>query len=57
MEVVLAAGLGRGGGCCLFWVFFHKRLIGGSCSVPRWPRGPIASWVVPEIAWPVGLGN
>ena len=26
-------------------------------SVPGWPRRPVASWLVSEIAWPAGLGK
>ena len=26
-------------------------------SVARWPRRPIASWLVSEIAWPAELGK
>ena len=24
---------------------------------PRWPRGPMASWLVSEIVWPAGTGK
>ena len=27
------------------------------CSVPRWPRSPMASWLVSEIVWPAGTGK
>ena len=26
-------------------------------SVPRWPRRPMASWLVSEIVWPAGAGK
>jgi len=28
-----------------------------SSSVPRWPRGPMASWLVSEIVQPAGAGG
>ena len=27
------------------------------CSVPRWPRRPMASWLVSETVWPAGTGR
>jgi len=26
-------------------------------SVPRWPRRPMASWLVSGIVWPAGVGK
>jgi len=32
-------------------------LVDMSSSVPRWPRRPMASWLVSGIVWPAGVGR
>ena len=56
-----ATGLGKSG-----WkAAWQKRALGcrltagwtGASSVPKWPRRPMASWLVSGIVWPAGGGR